>query len=275
MKLTHSSFDTTYNMQSLVAPRIEYQKSFIGIHELHARNLELKTTSLTQTDWIPVVILFCFILIAWNHVYNPKRVKQVLRAPFSKRFINQLVRDGNLFNERITFTLGIVYLLSFSLLLFVLNERFFGLTFPNLKGILSYLAIVIGLLLFITVKVTFVSILGIVFKTKETTNNYLLNLMIFAIITGPVTLFFLVFIVYLKTPVILYFCLLIIILMFIFRFIRGFLIGSDLTRFSYLLLIVYLCSLEILPLTVALKFIINHAETAVVLGFQFVNTNSV
>ncbi len=275
MKLLHHSPDTTIDMQSLVVPHIEYQKSFIGIHELPARNLELKTTSLAQSDWMPAVILLCFILLAWNHVYNPKRVKQVLRAPFSKRFMNQLVRDGNLFNERITFTLGIVYLLSFSLLLFVLNERFFGLTSPNLKGILAYLAIVIGLLLFITVKVTFVSILGIVFKTKETTNNYLLNLMIFAVITGPVTLFFLVFIIYLKTPVILYLCLLIIILLFIFRFIRGFFIGSDLTRFSYLLLFVYLCSLEILPLTVALKFIINYAETAVVLGFRFVNTNSV
>jgi len=109
-----------------------------------------------------------------------------------------------------------------------------------------------------------VSILGIVFKTKETTYNYLLNLMIFAIITGPVILFFLVFIVYLKTPAILYLCLAIIILLFIFRFIRGFLIGMALTRFSYLLLFVYLCSLEILPLLVLLKFILNHAEAAVV-----------
>ena len=264
MKLLHCSPDTTSNMESLVFPRPDFKNSILGIHELSARKLELIEKPQMQTDWMLAIIIFCLILLAWNHVYNPKRFTQVLRAPFSKRFVNQLVREGNLFNERIAFTLGIVYLLSLALLLFVLNERFFGFTAPNLSGILLYSAIVIGLVVFTTVKVTLVSILGIVFKTKETTYNYLLNLMIFAIITGPVILFFLVFIVYLKTPAILYLCLAIIILLFIFRFIRGFLIGMALTRFSYLLLFVYLCSLEILPLLVLLKFILNHAEAAVV-----------
>jgi hypothetical protein len=112
--------------------------------------------------------------------------------------------------------------------------------------------------------VTLVSVLGIVFKTKETTYNYLLNQLIFAIITGPILLFFLVLIVYLESPLILYFCLTIIAIIYTFRFFRAFLIGLALTKFSYLLLFVYLCSLEILPLLVLLKLIFNYAKAAVV-----------
>jgi hypothetical protein len=36
-----------------------------------------------------------------------------------------------------------------------------------------------------------------------------------------------------------------------------------LTKFSYLLLFVYLCSLEILPLLVLIKLMLNLAKTAI------------
>ena len=264
MKLTDYSTDTTFNMESLVVPASSYQKSLLATHELPMNNYEARERKTGQNDWMFAILIFCFILVSWNHVYNPKRLIQVLRAPFSRRFVNQLIREGNLFNERITFTLGIVYLLSFSLLFFVVNEKFFNFTPHGFSRIMLYASIVIGLLLFTFLKVILISILGSVFKTRETTYHYLLNLLIFSIITGPIILFFMVFIVYINNPITLYLCLIIIVLLFLIRFFRGFLIGMTLTKFSYLLLFVYLCSLEILPLLVLLKLVLNLAKTATV-----------
>ena len=256
--------DTTFNFRSLVIPGPQFRTSILSPGEFNAKGSEITGRPSIIPDWIPAVLLFCFLLLAWNHVFNPKRLLQVIRAPFSRRFINQLVREGNLFNERISFTLGILYLLSFSMLLFVIDQRFIGINFTGINASFTYPAICIAILVFSTAKVTLISIIGSVFKTRDITSNYLLNQLIFTIITGPVILTFLVLIIYLKAPFFLYFCLGITSLLFTFRFIRGFLIGMALTKFSYLLLFVYLCTLEILPLLVLLKVILNYAKTAII-----------
>jgi hypothetical protein len=113
---------------------------------------------------------------------------------------------------------------------------------------------------FLTAKVALVQLLGAIFKTRETTGNYLLNLLIFALLSGPVLLIALVFIIYLKLVILLYICLFIFALLLVFRFMRGFFIGMALTKFSYLFLFVYLCSLEILPFLVLIKILLNNTH---------------
>ena len=129
-------------------------------------------------------------------------------------------------------------------------------------GIVLYWVITLFNIAVLAVKVALVQLLGMVFKTRETTYNYLLNLLIFALLSAPVMLVVLVFILYLKTPVLLYICMIIFMLLLIFRFVRGFFIGITLTKFSYLFLFVYLCSLEILPLLVIVKILLNQAHAA-------------
>ncbi len=206
----------------------------------------------------------CFILLAWVQVFYPKRIQQIFRAPFSRRFINQLTRDGNLFQERIGVALGIIYILAYSLFLYELNEQILKLNFPGISGISLYWLITLVNIGIITAKVIMVQFLGIVFKTKETTANYQLNILIFALLSGPAILISLVFIIYLKSVILIYLCVVLFTLVFILRFIRGFFIGMALTKFSYLFLFVYLCSLEILPLLVLIKILsdITHPTGA-------------
>jgi hypothetical protein len=113
-----------------------------------------------------------------------------------------------------------------------------------------------------TAKVALVQLLGAIFKTRTTTANYLLNLLIFGLLSGPILLTFLVFSIYLTSITLLYSCMLVWLLILVFRFVRGFFIGMALTKFSYLFLFVYLCSLEILPLLVLVKVLLDHAQPA-------------
>ena len=128
--MIRQSVDTTYNLETLVMPGPVYRSSWLSGHALKAETHGPVARHNFQPDWMTGILIFCFLLLAWNHVFYPKRLIQVFKAPFSRRFINQLVREGNLFNERIAFTLVIVYGLAFSLLVFVMNEIVFQLNIP-------------------------------------------------------------------------------------------------------------------------------------------------
>ena len=77
--------------------------------------------------------------------------------------------------------------------------------------------------------------------------------MLFDFLIGMVLLPLLVLVVYLKSVVLLKISLVITVLLILLALIRGALIGFSLSKFSYLFLFVYLCSLEILPLIVLMK----------------------
>ena len=121
----------------------------------------------------------------------------------------------------------------------------------------------ICLILYWGIKIVIIRLLGNVFHTSQTTREYMINIFVFNLISGLILLPLLVLIVYLKSFNFLYIGLIIIALVILFRFFRGFLIGIGLTKFSFLYLFVYLCSLEILPLIVLLRFFLNHIHIAI------------
>jgi hypothetical protein len=258
MSRIKASPDTTLTFQSTVFPLPVYSKSIFQSHQLQPSDFQINQLHKTQPDWVLAILLLCFVLIAWVQVFYHKRIRQIFRAPFSRRFINQLTRDGNLFMERIAVAMGIVYLLAFSLFIYEFNEQILGFTFRGINGISLYLLITLFNMGFLAIKVALVQLLGMIFKTRDTTSNYLLNILIFALLSGPVLLAILIFVVYLKSTVLLYLCMSMLIIIFTFRFMRGFFIGMALTKFSYLFLFVYLCSLEILPLLVLIKILLNQ-----------------
>ena len=260
-RLFHSA-DTTFTMQSVTVPEPVISKSIFTSSQLKPKNFQVRYAPKYQPDWILVILITCLILIAWTRVFYYKRMQQIFRAPFSKRFINQLTRDGNLFRERISVALGMVYIFVTSMIFYEFNREIVHIPLPYLSPIAVFWTILIIFVAFQTAKVALIRFLGIIFKTRETTNSYILNLLIFTLFSGPVLLVLLILHLYLKSVVLLYLCLVFLGLLLIFRFVRGFFIGISLRKFSYLFLFVYLCTLEILPLLVIIKMLLIHAHPA-------------
>jgi hypothetical protein len=255
------STDTTLTIQSMAVPQQEFSKSIFSASHLHPGNFQTKNIRQNQPEWIPLLLLFCILLITWTRVFYPKRMQQIYKASFSNRFIKQLVRDGDLFKERISLALGMVFVVTFSLLIYEFNRQILGLTFPHITGVGLFVLIMAAVLLYQTVKVALIQMLGIIFKTKETTYGYLLNILIFTLFSGPVLLVANILFLYLNSVFLLYFSLIIFMVFFTFRFVKGFFIGTALTKFSYLFLFVYLCSLEILPLLIIIKLLLIHMKS--------------
>jgi len=253
--------DTTFPQQSLVLPAVTYSPSLFSGHLLKPNSDPVRHAEKLHPDWITGLLIACFILGAWTRHFYHRRLQQIMRAPLSKRFLNQLTRDGNLFKERVSIAGSIVYVLVFSLILYQFNEMILKL--PGLKGYGFFLfAINVGcLLLYWIMKFMAIRFLGFVFKTQITTREYLLNILIFCIISAIILLPLLVLIIYLKSVFFLYCSFAIVCLLFLFRFVKGYFIGITLTKFSYLFLFVYLCALEILPLVILFKLLVIYINS--------------
>ncbi|MDP4281458.1 MAG: DUF4271 domain-containing protein [Bacteroidota bacterium] len=253
------SIDSTSGMHWTLVPCDTAKVSYFTSQELRPHALIPQPIHRLQPDWVTGLLVFSLILIAWTRFFYPSRFRQVCMSPISKRFLNQLTREGNLFTERMTLALSMVFLIGVSLLMFEANillgtQKPFG----NWPTIIIYFIFLAVLLLYWIGKIFLVRTLGFIFKTRETTHDYLLNILIFNIITGLILFPFLPFIIYLKSIPLLYLSFFLLGLMFLFRFLKGFMIGISLRKFSYLFLFVYLCALEILPLVVLAKVFLSY-----------------
>lgn len=256
------SADTTLTLQSTSKAEPPPPARFFTAWNSHAISVSPRLAERYQPDWILGILILCLMLIAWSNFFYHKRLRQIFLSPYSKRFLNQLVRDGNLFAERITLALILVYLFSVSLLIYLAFNLMVTVSLPfTAPPYLVFGFILIVLIGYWLIKILMIRVVGTTFRTESTTREYLLNVLIFNIITGVTLLPFLIPTVYLKSPFFLYIGFFIVGLFLIFRFFRGFLIGISLRKFSYLFLIVYLCALEILPLLILLKLILINTES--------------
>jgi len=262
--LKKQSVDTTAEFQSIVFPERGPVRHFFTSHPLKKIHPEALPLKKFQPDWIFGILLLCMILLAWTNFYYHKRLRQIFLAPYSRRFLNQLVRDGNLFAERLSVVLIVVYLLVLSLVLFEASTWFNPSRIRLLADPVYLYVACLGIIsLYWVVKIILVRLLGVTFKTQATTSEYLLNVLIFNSITGLSILPFLVPAIYLKSSVFLYICIAILGIFILFRSFRGFLIGISLRKFSYLFLFVYLCSLEFLPVLILLKVFMMYTGTTI------------
>ncbi len=232
-------------------------KTLFTSHQLKANNINPKPIQNYNRDWIFGIIILCFFLLARINVFYKKRLNQIFKAFISRRMLNQLIRNGNLFNERLSISLSFIFVSTFSLFLFQLSYFFFKIPDYGINGFIFYGKIFLFILSFWFLKMLTIKLIGITFKTKKQTSEYLLNILLFNFVTGIFLLFYLVLTTYTQLNIFLYLGIFILFIIFLYRISRGVLIGISFSKFSILHLFLYLCSVEILPLLVLTKFIIN------------------
>ena len=248
--------NSNYTSYSLVSTR----KSMFTTHQLQVTNSKPIERKEYANDWMVIVLLICFSLIAWLLIFSRKRVKQILNATYSNRTINQLIRDGDLFKERIALAFTTIYLLSFSLFIFQIGHYY--LNFKELQlytfvFFLKILAAIIGLFL---IKQRATKFIGIIFKNTNASYVYLLNGFIFNILTGIFLLPLLLFMIYSKSSISSFATSLsigIVTIISVVRYFRYVIIGVSFSKFSHFYLFLYLCTLEIIPILIIIKLIIG------------------
>ncbi len=253
MNPTKYSPDTTLTLQSLIRPAPHFETSPFKEHHLQVKTLNSPSRSNYPSDWIVLSFLGCFIILAWVQFFYFKRMKQILYAPLSQRFLNLLTKEGNLFKERISIALTLVYLFSYSLFLSLILKEYVPGHLARFGAPQVFALCAVATSLFWMLKIYIISLLGTVFRTYFTTKDYLQNILVSIFTTGLILLPLLILTIFLHSDILLYITMISICLLYIFRVMRGYFIGISMKKFSYLFLFVYLCTLEILPLLVILK----------------------
>lgn len=209
-----------------------------------------------QSDAVFYIFMFCLVIGTMIYFLKNKRIFQIFKAFYIPHFTNQLIRDGVVQKEFFAFPLLLIYFISLSLLITKSLTFFWGI---ESKLIYSFWILVILIVLYIA-KIFIINFSKWCFKTQKETSEYNTNNFIFSIIIGIFLIPMVFLIYYLQSPIsdfLLYFVLIIIALLFLYRTIRSFLIGLSSERYNLYYFILYLCTVEILPLIVTSKLLIN------------------
>jgi hypothetical protein len=120
---------------------------------------------------------------------------------------------------------------------------------------LQFLGFYIG---FTLMKFLVIWLTGIIFKNVDTAREYIQNILIYNLVLGVLLLPLLLLVIYIYPVAFIYFTGIFVLIIIILRFFRGAKIGLSDPKFTLFHLFLYLCTLEILPLAFAVKFISKY-----------------
>jgi len=226
-------------------------------HDLAVDKISPLETNSFNIDWITIHLIIAFGLLAWVRVFYRKRLKLIVMVFFNERNFGQLSREGNLFKERISIPLLIIYLISMSLFIYQLLIQFDFYPLLEYKSLKLFSLIMISVLFYWAVKYILTNFIGHVFKNYSVAYEYQLTNFIFTLVMGILLLPVVLVAVYYPSPEVVYFGLIIIGLSFIYRIGRESLKGIFYTKFSVFYKLLYLCTLEILPIIVFIKLVMR------------------
>jgi hypothetical protein len=206
--------------------------------------------------WIPLILVLGFAMIAWVRLFFWRRLQMIFKAVFARNFANQLIREGNLFNERPGLILYIVYLMVMAMLAYQSLVLFnVELSFP---GWITYLLLVGFFTALWFFKLTLVNALSILFNTRDHSRILLANMYLYNLFTGIILLPLVSIMSFAQPLIAFYISLAFIGFIYSLRLFRLAMTGIGIIKFSVFHLILYLCTLEILPLIVLAKILTRN-----------------
>ena len=214
-----------------------------------------------SNDWMFGVIFLGYILFILVHVFNRKRLNNIIRAFFAKRLVNQMAREGNIISEGMFIALFLIFVSCFSLLIYLIIGKYYDTENIGYWGFTFYLQIFIGVLLFLFLKFLMIKVSEKIFKTRELSAAYIFNYNIFIFFEGLMLLPLLTLIIYLSgdySSKILIGSVFLILSIIVFRLFRGIIIGLSSKNFQLFQLFLYFCTHEIIPILLIAKLVKDY-----------------
>jgi hypothetical protein len=207
-------------------------------------------------DWTIAVILFLFILLASIRNASETYLPQIFQSIFNKKAAVRLFNEkvNTLFH--ISFRLDTFFLLVIGLFIYQIVNHFSEFSLD--EQMLYCGLIIVAFAIYMTVKFTAYRIIGAIFDIAAETREYLFHAKtgnrVIGLILFPIVLFlFLINGNY--SEFLLYFGIVLIIILYIINTLRGMIIIAQ-KVFPVYYMILYLCTLEILPLLIVGKILL-------------------
>jgi hypothetical protein len=189
----------------------------------------------------------CLVAIAWVRVNYGRRIPQLFSDLINVRLMRQTMREELVLSHRASIAVSSIFVVQFSLLLYLWEVRS-GVSIASGTGFNLFWKLVVLVVLVYFVKIMLLRIIQWVIEGDFSLNEYihtifLSNKVLFSLFTD-----------YQGSQFLLIVALASVGLMYVFRLFRG--AGNALMQgIRPVYIILYLCTLEILPLLLFMKFI--------------------
>lgn len=213
----------------------------------------------TTAYWPGVLLFVVFALYVSIKVSAPKKIIKVFASVFSMQAAKQLLREDYKLNRRVSVFLSFGFVIVASFMAFITNN-YFGLILRETSPISQYLFFVGVIIAMYFIKYLTTYSLSFIINDRELGKEYFFNVFVFNQTVG-VALFPIVLCILfsrLSAELFLYPGIIICAVFFILRLFRGFVISTIEQNIGVLYIFLYLCGLEILPLLVLIKFLLNN-----------------
>lgn len=210
-----------------------------------------------NNDWINLTFILIFALIVLDKLLFQKRFFLLTKTIFSKKYFSVYTKDSPLIASTFNLIFLPINILTISLSLFFLTEFYY----PNLfkeYNFYTYLFFVLGLLLFFILKVILRFIVNIILSITKKARKFSFIKLSFRNLISLVLLPFLLLHQYsiLDEQLTITLLLSIFITITAFQYLySGYLIIAD-KHHSLFYIILYLCTLEIIPIVIYIKLIL-------------------
>jgi hypothetical protein len=210
----------------------------------------------TRPDWLLGIIIGSLVLLAWLKLFYNKFLDQTIQSVANYQLSTKLLRDQNIFSRRVAFVLNINFILvgaSYVYLLFgFLRIRPFPLN--DLLSYFGYAGIILGLLI---LRFVVSHLIGYVFNRHFEFREYLHQILLIYKSLGVYMLILVIGIAYIRDDLrvyLIYISGILLVAAFILRITKGMKIILNNKDILIFYLILYLCTLEIIPLLIFYRF---------------------
>ncbi len=224
----------------------------ILLYESILAKLQFTPLANNSNFWIFYWLLLLSSIIITAKLFSPKRFSQSLLGLISSSSYKALTSEG-IVNNIINILLAIQYVLAFGLLLTTLSQHYYPQAKFSTSGFMTTLTFSSLIILFIILKIGFILITQWIYQAKKIAFKYLNYLMLSYDIMGLVIFFGLWLLLYVNFKVGIISILTLMVILFIVRLLKITIIVESKNNFSLFSFIVYLCTVEILPLIIVQK----------------------
>ncbi|HXH18602.1 MAG TPA: DUF4271 domain-containing protein [Chitinophagales bacterium] len=225
----------------------------------NAAEIEIKpVTSVRHPGWLFWIFVLQLILIAYLRRVFPKSLPEIIRAVMNVTIAQQLYREQFLTMPLSAILYNVVFILSGGIFLFLLNDYYSWIHYDS--QFITFLFFIWGVIVVYSIKYGLLKLVSIIFPFGAVIEQYNFNFFLVQKVLGLVLVPFNLLIAYapeiIREAVILL-ALVAVALLIALRSIRGLVIAQNLIARNAFHFFVYICTLEISPVCILVKVVVD------------------
>jgi hypothetical protein len=241
-------------IDSLFKKHLYKGHNFLDIPSTSKSMLREGRSRQTRDQWVIIIIIALLLYTAILNRIMSKDFESVWQSFYSKRMLTQVSKEDNIINSWTFIGLFLLFGLTFGLFLYQLASYYH--VYYSISGVRLFVSLSLIILILFAVKFLVVKFLGFVFNINKLVSEYLSVLYLtyfnIAFVFLPVAVCFSLLTNQL-IPYILAIALILIVIIFIWQYLRSSVNIISNILFHKFYLFVYLCALEICPILILIK----------------------